>query len=104
MTICFDLTSLADNLSGIERYAACISQEMIKTHEERYILIFKKEIHPWFKELVKLKNVETVILAECNKLYFNQVRLPWALHKIKADWFVFLAFPVPILLFKKNMV
>lgn len=42
MKICIDLTSLADNLSGIERYAACISLEMIKAHVDDYILVFKK--------------------------------------------------------------
>lgn len=104
MKICIDLTSLADNLSGIERYAACISSEMIKAHDDKYILIFKKGIHPLFEEISRKENVKTVILPECQKLIFNQIRLPLALHKIKADWYLFLAFPVPILSLKKNMV
>ena len=104
MTICIDLTSLADNLSGIERYAACISLEMIKAHDDKYILVFKKEIHPLFEEICRKDNVKTVILPTCQKLIFNQIRLPLALHKIKSDRYLFLAFPVPIFLFKKNMV
>ena len=104
MKICIDLTSLADNLSGIERYAACISLEMIKQFDEEYVLIFKKEISSLFSELCERENVETVVLRDCNKLLFNQVRLPLAISKIKADWFIFLAFPVPILIFKRNMV
>ena len=30
MRILIDLTSLADNFSGIERFAACLANEMIK--------------------------------------------------------------------------
>lgn len=104
MKICIDLTSLADNLSGIERYAACISLEMIKAHVDDYILVFKKSIHPLFKDVCKKTNVDAVILPECKKLIFNQIRLPNALRRIQADWYIFLAFPVPIFLFKKNMV
>lgn len=104
MTICFDLTSLADNLSGIERYAACISQEMIRAYDDNYVLIFKREISPIFQDICQKGNVESVVLPPCNKLFFNQICLPNAIRKIKADWFVFLAFPVPILSFKKNMV
>ena len=104
MKICIDLTALADNLSGIERYAACISLEMIKQHEEQYILVFKQSISPLFIDICKQKNVEAIVLPNCNKLLFNQIRLPQALHKIKADWYLFMAFPVPILSFKKNMV
>lgn len=104
MRICFDLTSLEDNLSGIERYAACISLEMIKSYFEEYILVFKKEIHPMFASVCKQDNVQYILLPECNKLLFLQIRLPFALRKICADWFIFLAFPVPLLSFKRNMV
>lgn len=104
MHICIDLTSLVDNLSGIERYAACISLEIIKAHSDVFTLVFKKEIHPLFEQVCKQDNVKAIVLPKCNKLLFNQIRLPMALRRIKADWYIFLAFPVPILLFKKNMV
>ena len=104
MTICYDLTSLSDNLSRIERYAACISQEMIRAHNDNFVLIFKREISPLFQDICQRDNVESIVLPPCNKLLFNQIRLPNAIRKIRADWFIFLAFPVPIFSLKRNMV
>ena len=104
MRVLIDLTSLADNFSGIERYAACLTEQMIKDMSVDYILIFKESVHPIFEQTVKQKNVNTVVLPRCNKLLFNQIVLPNAIRKITADWYLFLAFPVPVLLFKKNMV
>lgn len=104
MNILIDLTSLADNFSGIERYAACLALEMIKDINHLYILIFKEEIHYMFKTIYKQKNIKIYILKRCNKLFFNQVRLPIEIYKHKADYYLFLAFPVPVILFKKNMV
>lgn len=104
MKICIDLTSLADNFSGIERFAACISYEMINQSDDNYILIFKDAIHPMFGDVVKKNNIESIILPRCKKLLFNQGRLPWAIHKINADIYLFMAFPVPILSFKKRMI
>lgn len=104
MKICIDLTSLADNFSGVERYAACLSIELIHHHHEEYVLIFKNEIHSLFKEISLAKNIQCVVLSGKNKLFFNQIILPWAIHKIKADYYLFLAFPVPVLSFKKNML
>lgn len=104
MKILIDLTSLADNFSGIERYAACISYEMILESQDEYILLFKGSVHPIFEEFLNNKRVELVVLSACKKLLFNQIRLPKVIYKFKADWYLFLAFPVPVLLFKKNMV
>lgn len=104
MNICIDLTSLADNFSGIERYAACLAIEMIKDYTNSYILVFKNNIHPMFKLSMGQTNVEVIIIPECNKLLFNQIRLPNKIRKLKADYYLFLAFPVPVLLFKKNMI
>lgn len=104
MKVLIDLTSLADNFSGIERYAACLAKEMIQDTSIEYILVFKETVHDIFKEDVDRNNVETVVLKRCNKLLFNQVRLPNAIRKIKADYYLFLAFPAPIFLFKRNMI
>lgn len=104
MRVLIDLTSLADNFSGIERYAACLTREITKDMDVDYILVFKEAIHPIFEQTVKQKNIDTVVLPRCNKLIFNQIALPKAIRKIAADWYLFLAFPVPVLLFKKNMV
>lgn len=102
MRILIDLTSLADNFSGIERYAACLTKEMIKDETIEFVLLFKNEVQPMFNN--KMKNVEIVVIPGCNKLIFNQIRLPSIIYKIKADYYLFLAFPVPVLLFKKNMI
>lgn len=104
MKICIDLTSLADNFSGIERFAASITYYMIEQSDNDYILIFKERVHPMFEETVQKSNVDSVVLPGCGKLLFNQIRLPWAIHRIRADWYLFMAFPVPVLSNKKNMV
>lgn len=104
MRVLFDLTSLAHNFSGIERYALCVSQELIRQYpQNRYILVFKNAIHDAFRILEEQGNVTCVVLRGGNKLLFNQIRLPLALYRIKADTYFFLAFPEPILFFKKNM-
>lgn len=104
MRILIDLTSLADNFSGIERYAACIARDMLKEKSNEYILVFKKEIHPMFTGLCDGKRVEAIVISPCKKLIFNQIKLPLEIYKHKADCYLFMAFPVPVLLFKKNMV
>lgn len=104
MRVLIDLTSLADNFSGIERYAACLSLEMIKDFSMDFVLVFKREVHKLFESAMNQNNVEIIILKSANKLFFNQIRLPNAIRKIKADYYLFLAFPVPVLLFKRNMV
>lgn len=104
MKILIDLTSLADNFSGIERYAASLALEMLHDEKNTYILVFKESVHPWFEAYASAGNVSMVILERCHKLLFNQLRLPLAIYKLQADCYLFLAFPVPVLLFKRNMV
>lgn len=102
--ILIDLTSLADHFSGIERYAACLTLEMLKNANNSYILIFKGKVHLLFQNWIEDERIEMVVLSECNKLLFNQIKLPFEIYKHKADCYLFMAFPVPILLFKKNMI
>lgn len=102
--ILIDLTSLADNFSGIERYAACLTHKMIEDKTNKYILIFKNEIHELFQKCNDYQNVDMFIVKGKNKLIFNQIKLPFEIYKHRADCYLFLAFPVPILLFKKNMI
>lgn len=104
MKILIDLTALDDNFSGIERYAASLALEMIKREEYSFILVFKNQVHPLFKKETGRSNVTDVVIKGKNKLVFNQIRLPLLLGTIDADYYVFLAFPVPILLFKRNMI
>ena len=47
MKVLIDLTSLADNFSGIERFALSITKELISDQSRsdiEYILVFKNEI------------------------------------------------------------
>ena len=60
MKIAIDLTSLADNFSGIERYAMNIARELIEMDSRErhtYILLFKRKIHSGFKQYQGKKNV-----------------------------------------------
>lgn len=102
MKIVIDLTSLADNFSGIERFAMSITKELIQREEMDFVLVFKNEIHNEF--LDKKKNVRYVVLKGKNKLWFNQVVLPFGISKIKADYYLFLAFPAPFFFFKRHTI
>lgn len=105
MKILIDLTSLADNFSGIERYALNISKQMIiQDNINRYILVFKNRVYDEFAELLDKDNIETKVIKGNNKLIFNQIILPYNLYKIKADKYIFLAFPSPILFYKKGII
>lgn len=100
MRIVIDLTSLADNFSGIERYAMNIARELIKSEKEQkntFILLFKRKVHPAFEKLVRQKNVEYKVYRGDNKLLFAQLLLPFHLYRLKADIFLFLAFQSPLL-------
>lgn len=98
MRICVDLTSLADNFSGIERFALSITKELIKNTEHHWILLFKNEVHKDFKD----EDVEKLVMNGGNKLIFNQLILPIKLLGIKADRYFFPAFPAPFFFFNKN--
>lgn len=102
MKIFVDLTSLADNFSGIERFALSITQEMVKHAEHTYILAFKNEVHPAFRR--KLPNVRCMVLRGKNKLVFAQVILPVKLWRVKADCYIFPAFPAPFFFFSKKAI
>lgn len=105
MKILIDLTSLADNFSGIERFALCITKEMIANdiaEDSSYVLVFKNEIHPDFASVPE--NVENIIIQGRNKLIFNQIVLPVEIAKIKADIYFFPAFPAPFFFVSKNAV
>lgn len=108
MRIAIDLTSLADNFSGIERYALNITLELLKqVDKNQYDLIFKNQIFPAFASYKEKKWEGRIcfhVLKGSNKLLFNQWTLPRYMQKMKADWYLFLAFPIPIMLHKKNMI
>ncbi|MDB1921702.1 glycosyltransferase family 1 protein [Clostridium tertium] len=105
MKIVIDLTSLYDNFSGLERYALNISINLIKNDiENEYILVFKNEIFKDFINLIDNNRIKYVVVNGKNKLFFNQIKLPLGLFKIKADKYLFLAFPSPIIFRRKGIV
>ena len=96
MKIAIDLTSLADNFSGIERMALSISKELLECDKEsRYQLFFKGRIHSDFVKYETDPRIEMVVLPVRKKLWFSQVTLMLALRQSDADIFLFLAFPSP---------
>lgn len=105
MVIAIDLTALSYHMTGIERYAMCITEEMLKIDKEnRYILIFRDKIYPTFIQYIDGEQVKTKIIHGNNKLLFYQLVLPKALYTIKADQYLFFAFTSPILFSKKGII
>ena len=105
MKVLIDLTSLADNFSGIERFALSITKELISDQSRsdiEYILVFKNEVHREFA--AEQHNVKKIIINGKNKLIFNQVQLPLKLATIKADYYFFPAFPAPFFFFNRNAI
>ena len=100
MKILIDLTALADNFSGIERFALSITKELIKNSANQWVLLFKNSIHKDFCE--EQENVEKIVIKGGNKLVFNQVILPAKLSAIRTDKYFFPAFPAPFFFFNKN--
>lgn len=105
MKIVVDLTQLADNLSGLERYAMNITKEMILADtENEYVLLYKNHACEQLEEINQRDNVTVRIYRGGNKLLFNQLKLPFYLYREKkADKFLFLAFPCPLLFKKKGI-
>lgn len=106
MRIAIDLTSLADNFSGMERYAMSISKELIELDKEQkhtYILLFKRKVHPAFHKYKEQKNVIYKVCKGENKLLFAQILLPLHLYRIKADAYLFLAFQSPIMFRRRGI-
>lgn len=118
MKILIDLTSLYDHISGIERYAMEISLSMIKTHSENeYILIFKNEMDENYRrrlldirpDYIDDSKIKVHILeggkdSLADKMIFSQLRLPLFLYGQKADAYMFMAFPEPLLFFSSRII
>ncbi len=102
MKILVDLTSLADNFSGIERFAMSVTRELCKDETNEYILVFKNQVHKTFAD--KPEHVTHVVLRGGNKLIFNQITLPFFLWGQKADCYLFPAFPAPFLFCSKRSI
>lgn len=105
MKIVIDLTQLSDNLSGLERYAMNITREMILADKEnQYVLLYKNRPCEHLTDLHARSNVSIRVYRGKHKLLFNQVQLPFYLYREKkADKYLFLAFPCPLLFRKKGI-
>lgn len=105
MKILIDLTSLSYHLTGIERYALCVTEEMLQQDNvNNYILLFRNEIFPEIKPFInKHGKVKSIILHGDHKLLFFQFTILRALYKYKAERYMFFAFPNPMLFFNKNI-
>lgn len=102
MIILIDLTALADNFSGIERFALSVTNEMIKCTQNKYILLFKNRV---YKDFIPIsRNVKAVVINGKNKLIFNQIILPIVLLRYNADIYFFPSFPAPFFFFNKKSI
>lgn len=105
MKIAIDLTSLSYHLTGIERYAMGVTDKMLDLDpNNEYVLIFREEIFPLFVNRIDGKRIKAVVLQGKNKFIFLQFVLTNTLRKIKADKYIFFAFPGPILFRKKGII
>lgn len=105
MKIAIDLTSLSFHVTGIERYAACMTEEMLtQDNLNQYILVFRNEVYKKLTRFVDENRIKVVILHGNNKLIFNQVILPVALYRLQADKFIFFAFTSPIIFRKSGII
>lgn len=104
MKILIDLTSLSYHISGIERYALCISEEMIKQdYKNEYLLVFRNEIFSSFRKLVDRNRVKAIVLQGNNKLLFREITLARYINSTDADVKLFFAFTSPFFV-KRNGV
>ncbi|MFQ9193297.1 MAG: glycosyltransferase family 4 protein [Candidatus Gastranaerophilaceae bacterium] len=104
MIIAIDLTALSYHITGIERYAMCITEKMLEQDKKNtYILIFRDDIHTMFENSIDGKRVKAEIIHGNNKLLFYQIVLPFHMYKIKADRYLFFAFTSPILFRRKGI-
>ena len=104
MKILIDLTCLSFHLSGVERYALCISEEMLKRDtKNEYVLVFRNEVFPVFEPYIDNSRVTAVVLRGEKKQVFLMLTLPLALRKIHADCYLFLASKSPVLFRRKKI-
>lgn len=105
MKIVIDLTSLSYHMTGIERYAACVSEKMLELDIiNEYFLVFRNNVYPVFTKYIDEKRVKSIVLHGDNKLIFFQLILPRELNKLEADKYLFFAFTSPLFFRKKGII
>lgn len=104
MKILIDLTCLTSNITGVGRYAKCISQEMLKIDKENdYVLLFQDSIDPSFLQYIDNKKITSYVIKNNNNIFFKLIKLPFSLYKIKADKYLFLYSKGPLFFYNKNI-
>ena len=97
LTVAVDLTALGERMSGLERYAYRITEALIHTTRKvRFILVVRNEVPELLKDWRRISKVSFCVIRGENKLLVNQLRLPAVMKKLKADRYLFPAFPVPL--------
>lgn len=103
MKIAIDLTSLADSLSGLQRFAENTAYGLISVNPGiGFIPVFRGEVPERFKPLLRERKIEAVVLPRRNKLIFRLFTLPLGLMRLKADKWLFPAFPPPVLFARRG--
>lgn len=104
MKIVFDLTALDERPTGIARVAEAVAKAYISNYpENKYVLLFNKNIPDRFPIKNSFDNVEVVLLHSRNKI-LRLFTLPRYLKEIDADFILCCAFPGPLLLNDKRVV
>lgn len=105
MKILIDLTSLSYHISGIERYALSISEEMVKQDlKNEYLLLFRNKIFSSFIDLIDGNRVRAKVLFGNNKLLFREITLARFVNSSDADIKLFLAFTSPFFVRKNGVI
>lgn len=105
MKILIDLTCMSSSMSGVRRYASCISEEMLKMDKENeYILLFHNDIYPSFLPYIDEKRITSRIINCNNNVLLKLFKLQIELYKIKADMYLFLYSKNPLFFYKKNII
>ena len=105
LRIAVDLTSLSYHITGIERYALCVTEHLINIdRSNEYILIFKDEVYKNFKDKIDDSRIKAIVLNGKNKLWFLQVTLCKCLKKVDADKYLFFAFTSPYFFKHKGII
>lgn len=104
MIIAIDLTSLSYHITGIERYAVCLTEKLLeKDKENQYYLVFRNKVFEQLERFVDNDRVKAVVLEGNKKIIFLQIVLAKCLKKIKADRYLFFAFTSPFLFKRKGI-
>jgi glycosyltransferase involved in cell wall biosynthesis len=90
MTIAIDLTPLyGRKATGVELYAIDLYRSLLDIGKHRIVPIFHTEN-------TLDSNADSYIIKKCNRLWLENIALPLAVRKIKADITLFPIFPPPV--------